>query len=134
MFSISRFFVVICVTLRVAEAFFNVQHRWQSINQRVDTLLNSRYSFNRQSDRITSPTETRGIKSGSSSSLYQSSSSDSGAVKTAAFISQELNPGNTSAFLDFEGRNHSANYLTFDIELSYLSTYVLYQLYDKSHL
>jgi hypothetical protein len=94
MLSISKYSVIFFVTCSVIEAFFSVQHRWQSRNQRIDGL------------------NSRGIIS-SSSALCQSSSSDS---KTIPSISQELNPGNTSAFLDFDGRNHHSNYLAFDIK------------------
>jgi hypothetical protein len=100
MLSISRYSVIFFVIFTVIEAFFSVQNRWQSTNQRIDSLNN------------------RGIIS-SSSALCQSSSSDS---KTITSNSQGLNPGNTSAFLDFDGRNHRSNHLAFDIELMNLSS------------
>jgi hypothetical protein len=109
-----RFSAVLFVTFRVSEAFISVQHRWQSTNQRIDTL------------------NSRGIVSGgSSSALCQSASSDSKAITPAASISYGLNPGNTSAFLDFDGRNHCSNHLARIVELMNLSATVAQSLYNR---
>jgi hypothetical protein len=116
MFSMSRFYAFLFVTFRLSEAFISVQHRWQSTNQRIDTL-NSREI----------------VSSGSSSALCQSASPDSKAITPAASISYGLNPGNTSAFLDFDGRNHRSNHLALIVELMNLSAAVAQSLRNRRY-